>query len=923
MADEARGRKPKSVRTSEEVDMKKFPAKFDFPVTIDPLYTPNSITVLESRYLEKDPNGNFLENPKEMIKRVASNLATADYKYGATEKEVIKTAQEFYTMIAKMEFNPNTPCLVNAGRPLQMLSACFVLPVGDSMEEIFDAIKNTAMIHKAGGGTGFAFSRLRPTGDFIASTTRTTSGPLAFLEVFNTATNVVKQGGVRRGANMGILNVHHPDVLRFIMAKINEYLVVNFNLSLGATHAFFYKIDADKKYIGDEYNPTDFIEEIDDLTRNTKDHEEVWRQMDRLIAELEKQVLATHEGEGYDIINPRNGQVMKKYNAAKIFDLATRVAWRCGDPGMINLDNINESTANPTPTLGPVESTNPCGEQPLYPFDSCNLGSINLGAVVTGHKLTGEKAEIDWNHLERNVKTAVHLLDNVIDMNKYPIEEIGKTTRSIRRIGLGVMGWADMLVKLGVAYDSQEALEIGEQVMKFVNEKGHEASMKLAEKRGPFPLWEQSIYCKDSPYFKGKHEKLRNSTVTTIAPTGTISMIAGCSYGIEPFFGLAFTKKNILGGKQLFEVNPLFLEVAKKRGFHSEALMQKISDAGGAIRDIEEIPEDVRKVFVVSREIPVGMHVKMQAAFQKHTDNAVSKTINLPNEATVQDVQAAYKLAYTTGCKGITIYRDGSREKQVVEMKTKKTAAKIAEDIQESVHEQAWKPRRLPTPVEAWGFRLKKKSDVGTVFTSIFRNEDGIPFEVFINVGKAGGYVAGAAQVTGRLASMAMRYGASVEEVANELVGISCGSQYGVGPNAITSMFDAVGKSMLELIQNRQLSLIMDAVEEATTESRAETQPLQAGPAASSIGLPAMNDNGIINGNGHHIPAPAQTSAAQASLLTAQQDPLTIPTLMAEKLASGTAQLTFEACPECGGRLFAVEGCMSCVNPVCGYSKCG
>ncbi len=903
---------------------------FDFDTTIDPQYTPNSLVVLETRYLKKDTKGKLTETPKDMIKRVASNLATADYAYGATKEEVTKAAQEFYDVIAKMEFNPNTPCLVNAGRPLQMLSACFVLPVGDSMDEIFDAIKYTALIHKAGGGTGFAFSRLRPYGDFIQSTTRSTSGPLAFLEVFNTATNVVKQGGVRRGANMGILNVHHPDILRFMCAKINEYLVVNFNLSIGATHAFFYKIDADKKYIGDEYNPTELLEKISNLTLEIRDNEEVWRQMDVLIAELEKQVIATHEDEGYDVINPRNNEVVKRYNAAKIFDLATRIAWRCGDPGMINLDSINESTANPTPTLGPVESTNPCGEQPLYPFDSCNLGSLNLGAVVTGSKLAGEKAEVDWDHLARNVKTAVHLLDNVIDKNVYPVEQIAETTRKIRRIGLGVMGWADMLVKLGIPYNSEEALLLGERVMKFINEKGHEASMQLAKKRGPFPLWDVSIYNQTSPYFMGKHEKLRNATVTTIAPTGTISMIAGCSYGVEPFFGLAFTKKNILGGKTLFEVNPLFLEVAKKRGFYSEELMQKISDTGGAIQEIEEIPQDVRDVFVVSREISVDMHVRMQAAFQKYTDNAVSKTINLPNEATVEDVQAAYRLAYTTGCKGITIYRDGSREKQVVEVKAKKKdTIKVDDSDMETGYEPEWKPKKLPPTIEAWGFRLKKRSDVGNVYTAIFRNDDGIPMEVFINVGKAGGYVAGSAQVTGRLASLALRYGASIEEVANELVGVSCGSQYGVGPNAVLSMFDAVGKSMLELMQSRQLPLIMDASQES---SHAEQPPLMqysnGSAAAETNGHAATNGhttNGhATNGNGA---AHAINGNGQASQVTLQAqaapDPLTIPTLMAEKLAQGTAQVTFESCPECGGRLYAVEGCMSCVNPVCGYSKCG
>lgn len=877
---------------------------FSFKTEFDPKYAPNSVVVLESRYLKKDPAGNLLETPKQMVMRVASNLATADYNYGATKEDVTKIAQEFYNIIASMEFNPNTPCLVNAGRPLQMLSACFVLPVGDSMEEIFDAIKYTALIHKDGGGTGFSFSRLRPFGDFIKSTTRSTSGPLAFLEVFNTATNVVKQGGVRRGANMGILNVHHPDILRFMAAKITEYLVVNFNLSIGATHAFFYKIDADKKYIGQEYDPKDLIEEIAEIAM-LRDSEEMWRKMDNAILRLEKMIIATHDDEGYDIINPRNQEVVKRYNAAKIFDLATRIAWRCGDPGMINLDSINESTANPVPDLGPVESTNPCGEQPLYPYDSCNLGSINLGAVVKGNVLIDGKAEIDWDHLERNVTTAVHLLDNVIDKNMYPVKEIAETTRKIRRIGLGVMGWADMLVKMGIAYDSDEALRLGEKVMQFINEKGHAQSIELAQKRGTFPMWDVSIYNKDSKYFMGKHEKLRNATVTTIAPTGTISMIAGCSYGIEPYFGLVFTKKNILGGKTLFESNPLFLEVAKARGFHSEDLMLKIADASGDIQEIEAIPADVRRVFKVSRNLPVEVHVRMQAAFQKYTDNAVSKTINLPNEATVEDVQSAYKLAYMTGCKGITIYRDGSRDKQVVEYKDKKKPTDTVVQDSKADSNDDWTPRRLPTPVEAWGFRLKKKSDVGTVFTSIFRNEDGIPMEVFINAGKTGGYVAGAAQVTGRLASLAMKYGATVDEVANQLIGVSCGAQVGFGPNAVLSMFDAVGKSMIELIQNRQLSLIMESADASSEAIRATT-----------------NGNGHAN-NGHSNTDTGHIFAQPAQLSITTADPAAIPTIMAEKLAQGTATVAFEACPECQGKMFMAEGCMSCVNPACGYSKCG
>jgi len=569
----------------------------------------NTITVLASRYLRKDENRKVVETPRQLFRRVARAIAESDKIYGASEDQIAQTETEFYDMMTNFDFLPNSPTLMNAGTKLGQLSGCFVLPMGDSMEEIFDTVKHTALVHKSGGGTGFSFSRLRPKGDVVLATGGVASGPISFMTVLDAATNVIKQGGKRRGANMGVLRVDHPDILDFIVCKEREGTLSNFNISIAITDKF----------------------------------------MDAVINDKE-----------YELVNPRGGKVHSKLRARIVWNLIVTMAWKTADPGVLFIDRINQGVSNPVPGLGPVESTNPCGEQPLYPYDSCNLGSINLSKMVR----VGEsgKPEVDWGRLQQTVHKAVHFLDNVIDANKYPILEIELTTKSIRRIGLGVMGWADMLIQLGIPYNSMTALKLAETVMRFISEEGRKMSVELARERGSFPRFKGSVWEKMG------YECMRNATVTTIAPTGTIGVIANVSSGIEPLFAVAYMRNvgETLGvGRNLIEINPLFEHIAIKEGFYSDELMRKIS-RGWSIQHFGEIPEHVRKVFTTAHDVSPEWHVRMQGAFQKYTDNAVSKTINFPNTATPYDVEKAYMLAYQLGCKGLTIYRDGSKVVQII-----------------------------------------------------------------------------------------------------------------------------------------------------------------------------------------------------------------------------------------------------------------
>jgi len=682
--------------------------------------TDTALHVLEKRYLKKDKHGNVTEKPEDMFRRVARAIASAELIFNP-EIDIKSTEKEFYRLMSSLDFLPNSPTLMNAGKELGQLSACFVLPIDDSMESIFDAVKYTALIHKSGGGTGFSFSRLRPEKDRVGSTGGVASGPVSFIKAFDTATDVIKQGGTRRGANMGILNVDHPDILKFITSKEDMTALTNFNISVALT--------------------SEFME-------------------------------AVKNGADYALVNPHTGETVEKLNAKEVFDKIVDMAWRTGDPGIVFIDRINQD--NPTPQLGKIESTNPCGEQPLLPYESCNLASINLARMM--HNVKGN-CEIDYKKLSETVKTSVRFLDNVIEVNKFPLPQIEQMTKNTRKIGLGIMGFADMLVSLGIPYDSEEALDTATDIMKYINDEATRASAELALERGVFPAFEGSIYdTEEGP-------RVRNATRTTIAPTGTLSMIAGCSSGIEPLFALSYIK-TVLDGTPFIEVNSYFEEAARNGGFYSEELMKKLAE-GEHLDDIDDVPERIKRIFVTAHEISPEWHVRMQAAFQKSTDNAVSKTINFPQSATREDVSKAYMLAYEEGLKGITIYRDRSRDTQVL------TTGKKEEKAEEKVAPTPRKRAKITT-----GITERVTTGCGYLYVTVNSDDRGI-CEVFSSLGKAGGCALAQLEATCRLISLALRSGAKVESIVKQLRGIRCPSIAWEQGKSILSCADAIA-SVLE-----------------------------------------------------------------------------------------------------------------------------
>ncbi len=766
----------------------------------------NARTVLEARYLTKGEDGKPMESVEGLFERVAGAIAESERPWGG-QAAVDEAKALFYQMMTGMDFLPNSPTLMNAGRPLGQLSACFVLPVEDTMEGIFDSVKNAALIHKSGGGTGFSFSRLRGKGSAVNSTGGVASGPVSFMKVFNAATEAVKQGGTRRGANMGILRVDHPDILEFIECKQDTKEITNFNISVGITEAF---------------------------------------------------MQAVKKGESYDLIDPRTKAPVGRLPAGEVFDRIVDAAWRNGEPGIVFLDRLNRD--NPVPGLGQIESTNPCGEQPLLPYESCNLGSVNLTRMV-------RDGQVDWARLGDTVALAVRFLDDVIDANKYPLKEIGETTKKTRKVGLGVMGWADLLLELGVPYNSQQAVDLADQLMAFIDEKAKLASEALAATRGTFPEFAQSTWA--------SRQKLRNATVTTIAPTGTLSIIAGVSSGVEPVFGYVYIR-NVMDGTEMIEVNPVLKSELEQRGLYTEELMKRIAQ-GEHISDIAELPEDIRRVFVSAHDVSPEWHIKMQAAFQAHTDNAVSKTINFSNSATRADVAQAYQLAWKMGCKGLTIYRDGSRSFQVLNIGKVNKEGEAAEgtktpEVCESCEylgpqgNVPLPPRPIqprPRPDVTSGLTERMKIGCGNLYVTVNYDEQGI-CEVFTNTGKAGGCPS-QSEATARLVSIALRSGMDAKRIINELKGIRCPSTIRQNGMKCTSCPDGIAR-------------VIEKVLAMQSGDEAQAAPVYTAPMA---------------------PAPAKL----------EEQPY-------EPVA---ARIRF--CPECGAKVEHEGGCVSCRQ--CGFSRCG
>ncbi|MEP6590334.1 MAG: vitamin B12-dependent ribonucleotide reductase [Gemmatimonadota bacterium] len=827
--------------------------------------SPNAITVLEKRYLLKDDTGRPCETAEDLFGRVASTIAAPDAKYGASAGAVDALADAFYEVMAKRLFMPNSPTLMNAGRPLGQLSACFVLPVDDTLSNgksgIYDTLRAMALVHQSGGGTGFSFSRLRPKNDIVRSTMGVASGPISFMSLYDSSTDVVKQGGTRRGANMGILRVDHPDILDFIACKDDTTKITNFNISVGVTDAFMAALAADEEY---------------------------------------------------ELVDPRSQQVVGTLRAADIWKLIIHGAWKTGEPGVFFIDRANRF--NPVPHLGAYEATNPCGEQPLLAYDVCNLGSINLAEFVAG-------GEIEWDRLRRVVHLTTHFLENVIDANSYPLPEITDLAQRIRRIGLGVMGLADVFIRLGIPYDSAQAVDLGNRIQQFVDEEAKVESERLATIRGVFPEWERSIWGPEATCARDADgqrirpmRKLRNCNVTTVAPTGTISIIAGCSSGIEPLFAVAFMRNQ--AGVLMPDVNDDFVAIAKQEGWYNETLMRRIAEQGN-IR-FEEVPAKWQQVFVTANHIAPEWHIRMQAAFQEFNDSAISKTCNFANDAKEEYVDEIYRMAYALGCKGVTVYRDGSRDMQVLStgLQAKKVAdqavasgksearadlgyesssadtgerqskADLASELAEASAEIE-RLRRAVHELESENLQRRQKrsrpellpgtvrrlpTPLGDLYVTITEDDKGQPFEVFMSLGKAGGALMADVEAIARLISLALRSGIPAKAVYLQLRGISSDRAIGLGPNKVLSVPDAVGIALEKYMVEKQ------GIQQELLTTTAEHPAVPATP----VMVTQENEQIMLSGMQHTLAG---------------------------------------ACQDCGSQLEMAEGCMKC--HVCGFSECG
>ena len=829
--------------------------------------SPNAMTVLEKRYLVKDEAGKPAESAEELFWRVARTVAEPDRAYGASAGAVEALAEAFYHLMGQRHFEPNSPTLMNAGRPLGQLSACFVLPVADTLangkDGIYDTLRAMALVHQSGGGTGFGFSRLRPSDDVVRSTMGVASGPVSFMSLYDASTEVVKQGGTRRGANMGILRVDHPDILEFIACKDDITKITNFNISVAVTDAFMAAVEADGEY---------------------------------------------------DLVHPRTGLATGQLRAREVWQKIIHGAWKTGEPGVFFIDRAN--AYNPVPHLGSYEATNPCGEQPLLPYDVCNLGSINVGAFVAD-------GQVDWDRLRQVIHLSTHFLENVIDANSYPLAEITDLARRIRRIGLGIMGWADTLIKLGIPYDSEEAVQLGRRMMQFIDEEAKVESERLAQKRGPFPEWERSIWGPDATCARTPAggrirpmRRLRNCNVTTVAPTGTISIIAGCSSGIEPLFAVAFMRNQ--AGVLMPDVNEDFVAIARREGWHSDDLMRRIAEEGHI--HFDEVPVKWQRVFTTANHIAPEWHVRMQAAFQEFNDSAISKTVNFAHAATEAQVEEIYRLAYALDCKGVTVYRDGSRDLQV--LSTGATAKKVKDQATAAGHAEARgdlagvlaggaepvaaadlhgelaevraeneRLRKLVHELEAENLQRRQKrsrpellkgatrrleTPLGTLYVTITEDDRGQPFEVFMSLGKAGGALMADVEAMGRIISLALRSGIPMKEIHRQLRGISSDRTIGLGPHKVLSVPDAVGIAIERWLQDKQ-------------GIQQELLP----PAGAAAAEPVAVERTV-------------RSAAEAT----------------EQLAlSSSREMMAGACPDCGSQLEYAEGCVKC--HVCGFSECG